>query len=172
MAIWKNNSGMEDFINLCIFTDKQLSKVIGRSIHPGAKIMANAIKQSINGIQVDDSKGSHHYKDKDGNTHNRFRTGPTSEQKKALIESFGIATIKRTRYGWNVKAGWDGYNGIYTKKYPKGQPNAMIARAVNVGTTFMRPQPFLDRAVKGAEAATLQAIADQFDIELDKIWNK
>ncbi len=172
MATWKNNQGLEDFINLCIFTDAQLTKVIGRSIHPGAKIMANAIKQSINGIQVDDSKGSHHYKDEDGKTHNRYRTGPTTEQKQALIESFGIAAIKRTRYGWNVKAGWDGYNNIVTEKYPKGQPNAMIARSVNTGSSFMLPQHFLDRAVQGAEATTVQAIADQFDIELDKIWNK
>lgn len=161
MAIWKNNPGMEDFINLCIFTDRQLSKVIGRSIHPGAKIMGNAIKRSINGIIVDDT-----------NDHKHKRRGPTKAQKDALIESFGIAAIKRTRYGWNVKAGWDGYNGIVTKKYPKGQPNAMIARSVNTGTSFMYPQHFLDNAVKGAEATTVQAIADQFDIELDKIWNK
>lgn len=157
------SQGLDDFINLAIFTDRQINSVVGRSIHPGAKLMANAIAKAINGIPVDDRK-SHHYKGK--------RQGLTSAQKKGLVDSFGIARIRKTKYGWDVKVGFDGYNEIVTKRWKKGQPNAMVARSINSGTSFMIKYPFMDTTVKAHEGATVQKISDQFDRELDKIWNR
>ena len=157
------SQGLDDFINLAIFTDRQINSVIGRSIHPGARLMANAVKKAIKNIPVDDRK-SH--------KHGGIRTGITSKQKKGLQDSFGIAKIRKTRHGWDVKLGFDGYNEIVTKKYPKGQPNAMIARSINSGTSFMRSYPFMDMTVEANEEATVQKISDQFDKELDKIWNR
>lgn len=156
------SQGLDDFINLAVFTERQINSVIGRSIHPGARLMANAVKTAVQKIPVDDRK-SHH---------GSRRQGITSVQKQGLIESFGIAKIRKTRYGWDVKIGFDGYNSIVTKKYPKGQPNAMIARSINSGTSFMKAYPFMDTTVKANEEATVQKISDQFDKELDKIWNR
>ena len=52
---------------------------------------------------------------------------------------------------------FDGYNSVRTEKYPQGQPNVVIARAVNSGTTFRKRTRFVDKAVlaqkKAAEAA-------------------
>ena len=155
------SQGLDDFINLAIFTDRQINSVIGRSIHPGARLMANAVKKAMKDIPVDD--GSHHH---------GKRRGISTIQKEDLDKSFGIAKIRKTRHGWDVKLGFDGYNRIVTKKYPKGQPNAMIARSINSGTSFMRSYPFMDMTVEANEEATVQKISDQFDKELDKIWNR
>lgn len=158
--------GMDDFVNLCIFTDKQLDRVIGRSIYPGAKLMANAIKIATEAIPVDDSYFGF------SEQYHKKRKGVTSRQKKALIESMGIAEIKKNRYGYNVKVGWDGYNDIVSKRWPKGQPNVVVARALNSGTSFMRKYPFVDMTVNANASKTAEKISEQFDKELDKIWNK
>ena len=158
--------GMEEFIETCIFTEKSLDRVIGRSIYPGAKIMSNAIKLATEGIPVNDRLFAF------AAYYGRMRKGITSRQKKALIDSMGIAEIKKNRFGYNVKVGWDGYNDIVSERWPKGQPNAMIARSLNSGTSFLQKYPFVDVTVSANASKTVQAISDQFDKELDKIWNK
>lgn len=158
--------GMEEFIETCIFTEKSLDGIVGRSIYPGAKIMGDAIKAATAGIPVDDTlfRFSAQY--------GRLRRGITSRQKKALIESMGIAEIKKNWFGYNVKIGWDGYNDIVTERWKDGQPNAMIARSLNSGTSFLQKYPFVDVTVNAYANPTVQAISEQFDKELDKIWNK
>lgn len=151
---------MDEFIDLCIKTDRTLTSVIGNSIYPAGKHMGNAIKRSILDIEVDD--GSHHEK--------RLMKGPSSKQYKGLIESFGIAKMHAGNNGYNVKCGFDGYNSIVTEKYPKGQPNAMIARAVNKGTSFMVAQPFMDNTVAKESARTVEIIKENFEKRMEKIW--
>lgn len=158
--------GMEEFIETCIFTERSLDGIIGRSIYPGAEIMGDAIKAATAGIPVDDTlfRFSAQY--------GRLRRGITSRQKKALIDSMGIAEIKKNWFGYNVKIGWDGYNDIVTERWENGQPNAMIARSLNSGTSFLQKYPFVDVTVNAYANPTVQAIKEQFDKELDKIWNK
>lgn len=151
--------GMDEFVNLCLKTDRTLTRVIGKSIYPAGKHMGNAIKKSLKNIKED--SGSHRH---------GLRKGPTSAQKKALIESYGIAKMHAGSNGYNVKIGFDGYNGIVTKKYPKGQPNAMIARSVNSGTSFMEAQPFMDATVAKETDATVEIIKDRFENEMQKLW--
>lgn len=158
--------GMEEFIETCIFTEKNIDKIVGRSIYPGAELMGTAIKAATAGIPVNDRlfMFAYHFR--------RAKKGITSRQKKALIESMGIAEIKKNKYGLNVKIGWDGYNDIVSPRWPKGQPNAMIARSLNSGTSFLQKYPFVDVTVRAYANPTVKAISDQFDKELDKIWNK
>lgn len=151
--------GMEDFVNLCIKTDRTLTRVIGKSIYPAGKHMGNAIKKSILDLEVDDSP--HHH---------GLRRGPSSRQYRGLIESFGIAKMHAGNNGYNVKCGFDGYNDIITKKYPKGQPNVMIARSVNKGTSFMVAQPFMDTTVSRETAKTIEIIRENFENQMEKLW--
>lgn len=152
---------VEAFINLCIFTDKELSRIIKGSVFKGGKVMGDAVGKAVAKIPVDD--GDHHH---------GIRKGLTSRQKLGLMESFGIAKVRETRYGWNVKVGFDGYNDIVTAKYPKGQPNAMIARSLNSGTSFLIKYPFMDSTVNAYKDATVDAIEKEFDKRVDKIWNR
>lgn len=158
--------GLDEFINLCMVTDKELDRIIGRSIHPGARVMASSIEGAIQAIETDDGKGTPHRKGAP------MRRGPTEQQKASLISDFGIAIIRKERFGYNVKCGWDGYNTVRTARYPNGQPNAMIARSVNSGTSFMRPQHFLDRAVNSAELTTVETIRDEFERLVQRIWDR
>lgn len=151
--------GMDDFIQICVYTDKQLDRTIGRAVYPAAKYLANEVKQAINELDTDD-------------THSKgMRLGPTTAQKVGLQKSFGIARLRRKHNGYNVKLGFDGYNDVRTGKWAdKGQPNAMIARTVNRGTSWMRSQPFMDRTVAREASTVIEILDKQFNEELAKLW--
>lgn len=135
--------------------------VCGATIYSGAEVMADAIKGSIEAIPVVDhrTRGSESAKLK----------GVTSEQKKGLIEGFGISPMQHTDGFYNVKLGFDGYNSVKTAKYPNGQPNSMIARSVNNGASFREKTQFIDKAVSKAKKKTEQAMVETMDKELEKV---
>lgn len=154
-------TGIDEFLNICDLTVKQTDKILGRSIYPGGGIMYDAALRTVSAIRTDPAW-----------RHPGRRLGPTEQQKAGLAESLGIAKIRKERWGLNVKIGFDGYNDIVTKRWPKGQPNMMVARSVESGTSFMQPQYFMERAVNAATAAVEKAIEEQFYEELGNIWNK
>lgn len=154
--------GMEEFLELLIATEKQTERIIGRSVHPGAKVVADACKNYMQTFIITES-GRHYGKDH----------YPTPQQLKGLIDSMGIARMRRKQGGtFDVKLGFDGYNEVKTKKYPKGQPNAMIARSINSGSTYMKRQPFMDMTIKISKERAEAVIGEQFDIELEKFWSR
>lgn len=154
--------GMEEFLNLLIATEKQTERIIGRSVYPGAKIVADTCKDYLETFIITES-GRH-----TDSTHY-----PTPTQLKGLIDSMGVAEMKRKFGGiYDVKLGFDGYNEVKTKKYPKGQPNAMIARSINSGSSYMKRQPFMDMTIRISKEKAEVAIEEQFDKELENFWSR
>ena len=85
----------------------------------------------------------------------------------------GIAKMKRKEGGvFDVKLGFDGYNEVKTKKYPNGQPNAMIARSINSGSSYMRRQPFMDMTIRVSKDRAEAAIEKKFNEELERFWSR
>lgn len=88
----------------------------------------------------------------------------TLRQKKGLIESFGLPKIREDMGVYDTKAGFDGYNEVKTKRWPNGQPNVLVARSVNNGSSAMIKQPFIRRAVARIRKPAIDA--------MDKAANK
>ena len=65
--------------------------------------------------------------------------------------------------------GFDGYNDIKTKRWPNGQPNALIARACESGSSAMLKQPFVRPAIQRKKDAALEAMKQAADRELEKL---
>lgn len=131
---------------------------IGEAIHEGAGIIADAVRENINAIPVDNRfvrKG-------------QMLTGISQPQKDGLLESFGIAPMQDDNGYINVKLGFDGYNGVKTKSYPNGQPNSVIARSVNAGTSFRVKIPFVDNAINAKKSEAENAIKNKFDEALER----
>lgn len=128
--------GMDQYIQMLGNLEYKAGVDIGKAIYAGADIIADAIKANIEKITADDR-----------NFVEGKRNGPTTLQKKALVASFGIAHQRNDNGFTNVKAGFDGYNKVKTKRWPSGQPNAMIARSIESGTSFMKKHPFVSPAV-------------------------
>lgn len=132
---------------------------IKRAVYPAAGIVYNSVRAGVQGIPVMDTN----YKRRD-----KMARGVTAAQKAGLLSSLGIARFKNQGGFINVKIGFDGYNNVHTKNYPGGQPNAMIANAVESGSSWRRATPFMAKSVRAVASQAEQAMAKQFDIEVKK----
>lgn len=150
--------GVDDYIAQLQRLYGDTEEMIGRAIYEGAAVVMRSVVDAIDGIHTDDHYGTQDY----------MKTGPTTYQKEGLLRSVGIASLRQDGTFWNVKIGFDGYNGIKTKTWPKGQPNAMIARSVESGTSFMAKQPFMRKAENSSRVKCEQAMAKEIDKELTK----
>lgn len=104
-----------------------------KALYEGAKVMADAMKAEIENLPTDERSNAD------------VLNGIKQAQKNGLLESFGVAPFDEQDGTRSTHLGFDGYNNIVTKRWPNGQPNSMIARSVNAGTSFMRATPFIDR---------------------------
>lgn len=139
---------------------KEIERIAGRAIYEGAAIMADEIKAEIEGLPV--VKGF-------GTELNPLSGGVTAVQKAGLKDGLGIAPMQDDGGFLNVKIGFDGYNRTKTEKYPHGQPNQLVARGVESGTSWKQPHPFIKPAISRARKRVEKRMAETIDEEIDKI---
>lgn len=133
---------------------------VGSAIFEGANILANEVSAEIASLPIE---GVSEY----GTTHKPVR-GIKIEQRNGLSDSFGIAKMRNEDGTYNVKMGFDGYNSLKTEKYPNGQPNALIARSLESGTSYRVKIPFISRAYKKARQSAEQKMKTVFENYFDK----
>lgn len=133
-------------------------EVIGRAIYEGAAIVTDEIKKEISALPV------YTKKPKSG----EMMTGITSTQKAGLLEGLGIAKLRNDSGLINVKVGFDGYNRTRTEKYPKGQPNAVIARSLASGTSFRTKNDFISRAFRRSKDRAERAMEDELNKQIEE----
>ena len=154
--------GMDEYVAKLEGLSNQSEKYIKEAIYKGTAVVMNSVKSSLQSIQTDDT-----YHSKSG-----VRRGPTTVQKRGLLESLGIADMRTDGHFINAKIGFDGYNKVVTKKWTKGQPNNMVARSVESGTSWMRKQPFMRKAVNNAKASCEETMRVSIDESIYAIMNK
>lgn len=136
------------------------SQVIEASIHDGAGIVADAVRAELHDIPTDEHWGTEEHK----------KEGPPRVQIKGLEESLGIAPIQTDDADFtNAKVWFDGYNEVKTVRWPNGQPNPMVARSIESGTSFMRPNPFIKNALARCRRRVHKAMKDRVDREIEQI---
>lgn len=133
--------------------------VIGKTVYAGAEVVADSVRRAIQALPVGDGRA------RDGGLVDTV----TLPQKAGLLDGFGISRMKDDDGFVNVKLGFDGYNSTKTEKYPNGQPNVLIARSVNSGTTFRKKTKFVDKAVDSAKKAAEAAMDAACSREIEKI---
>lgn len=137
-------------------------QVIGPAIYEGAAIVAEAVQREISAIPTDTGWGSPE----------RPLHGLQPRQKAALHNSFGISKMRDDDGYRNVKLGFDGYNTIRTKRWPKGQPNAMIARSLERGTSWLKPYKFMKKAVQASKAKAIGVMQTEVDSKIYALMRK
>lgn len=153
--------GLEEYEGKLLQLKNLSSDMIGEAVFEGAAVIADAVKQNIQSIPIDDryaANGSTLY-------------GITSQQKQGLIDGFGIAPMQDDSGYLNVKLGFNGYNSVKTKSYPNGQPNSVIARSVNSGTSFRQRYPFVDNAVNSHKSQAEQAMKKKLDESIKDVMS-
>lgn len=136
-------------------------EIAKKAIYAGAEVVADKIKENVKSLPEDKFRylrGEEKFK------------GVSPQQKKDLLDSFGITPIDQDRGGdWNTKLGFDGYGGGKTKKYPKGLPNQLLARAVESGSVVRIKTPFVRTAVNATKKESQTVMAAVVDEEIEKI---
>jgi len=153
MASWKFE-GIDIYLAQLERLKADTGPTIGKAIYEGAGLVAKEVAAEIKSLPVNNQYGS---------------KGVTSVQKQGLIEGFGISHAQTDGDYRHVKLGFDGYNKQKTKKYPNGQPNSMIARSVNSGTSFRKKNPFVDRATRKSKGACEMTMTQVVEREISKI---
>lgn len=92
----------------------------------------------------------------------------TVGQKQGLIEGFGVSPLDNENGYINVKLGFSGYNNVKTKKYPKGQPNVLVARGIESGASDREKHPFIRTAVNKSKKPAVEAMKQTIDNDIEQ----
>lgn len=160
MATFKVGTGIDKYIDQLDQLSTSSDEMIKRAVFEGAAIVTDAVRANIQTLPT--RRGGHYTRNK--------ASGITETQKAGLLNGLGIAPFKNANGFIHVKVGMDGYNGNVSKKYPNGQANAMIARSVEAGTSFLQKHPFIAPAVRSTRAQAERAMAEAFDKECEKLF--
>jgi hypothetical protein len=150
--------GLEEYEAQLLKLRGLTEQMIGEAIYEGAAIVADEVKKGIESIPIDDRYAA-------GGT---MLHGITQEQKQGLLDGFGIASMQNENGYLHVKLGFNGYNSMRTKNFPNGQPNSMIARSVNSGSSFRQRIPFVDNAVNSAKSRAEEKMKQKLDEAIEK----
>lgn len=134
-------------------------ELIGKVTYQGAKVVADEVRKSIQAIPVISGYGTKDHP---------LPGGVTRPQKEGLLAGFGISGIRNDGGYYNVKLGFDGYNATRTDKFPQGQPNQLVARGVESGTSWKRKHPFMRPAVTRAKKRAVEAMKKACDEACEK----
>lgn len=158
--------GMEAYIKQLENVANATKEVCEAAVYAGANVVANEIRTEIRQLKIVSNKGAiTAYSAKEP-------TYISEPQKKGLEESLGVAKIREDKGAYDTKIGFDGYNDVATKRWPNGQPNALIARSCNSGSSAMLKQPFIRRAVAKSRGQALKEMDDAANKKTQEILNK
>lgn len=155
-------TGLEHYMAKLEALEKNSEGIAKQALYEGAKIAADEMRNSVDDIPVQEKWG----------TKANPAKGIKAEQKKGLQEGLGISTMRNDDGFINVHIGFHGYNSIKTKRYPSGQPNAMIARSLESGTSFLRKTPFVAKAVRKTKTKAEAKMKEVFESEIEKIMKE
>lgn len=155
--------GMDAYLSELRKLGENTVPVCKAAVYAGAKVVADEMKRATQGLDsVTDAEAKAAW-------HEREPAKISVSQKIGLVKSLGVAPIS-DKYGVvSTKVGFDGYNDVKTKRWPKGQPNQLIARSCESGSTAMIKQPFVRPALKRIEKAALFAMEQAANKELEKL---
>lgn len=149
--------GMNEYIEELTKIGKNTKEVCGAGVYAMADIVANEVRKGIKDMDATSNE------DAMAAYRKKVPSKITKEQKEGLLDSLGITTMRDDNGFYNVKIGFDGYNTVRTKKYPHGQPNVLIARSAESGSSVMIKTAFMRKAVARARKKLLPAAQAAID---------
>lgn len=145
-------------LQLSKLANPEISKEV---VKAGAQPVADQIRKNLQGLPEDKFR----YLNKD-----EVFIGVPKQQKKDLLDSMGITPPDINFDGnANIKVGFDGYGSMPTRKYPKGVPNQLLARAVESGSSVRKKTPFIRRGANKAKGLAESEMQKKLDEHIEVI---
>lgn len=152
--------GFDKYEKMLASHSKEVDGMIKRAVYDGAGVVLESIESAIQALPT------HRFVYVYGGQYIRYLT---PEQKQGLLDGLGAAKMRNDNGYINTKIGFDGYNSVVTDMYPKGQPNSLIARSIESGTSLRPKTRFVATAVKSVSKQAEQAMEDSCDNYLKKL---
>ena len=147
------SKGFDETIAMLEKVSNETEGVMKTSVYMGAKVVADEMKTQLNSLKTS----------KTFNAKNKRYC--FEEDKQALIQNMGVSKIKGGD-SVNTKVGFDGY---FKGKNGKDIAVPLVANAINAGTSFMYPQPFMNATKRSAEKECISAMQKQLDTSIKEI---
>lgn len=164
MAKWIVGKGLDNYIAYLQSINAVTDEMIGEAVYDMAKVVADKVRANIQALDAAPKGKTTYYV-----TETMIKSQLSEEQKKGLLDGFGVSPMQDDNGYFNVKLGFDGYNSIKTKKYPKGQPNALIARVTESGSGYREKTPFIRPAVNATRQKAIKAAQVTIDEKIKSI---
>lgn len=140
MAKWIVGKGLNNYIAYLQSIEAVTDEMIGEAVYDMAKVVADKVRANIEALPAVSNEANIA-------TYREDYSRLSEPEKQGLLEGFGVSPLQDDSGYRNVKLGFDGYNSVKTKKYPQGQPNALIARVTESGSSYREKTPFIRPAV-------------------------
>lgn len=165
MAKWIVGKGLNSYIEYLQKINAVTDEVIGEAVYEMAKVVADSVRSSIQALPTVSNEANIA-------TYKKGYSRLSDKEKQGLLDGFGISPLQEDSGFVNVKLGFDGYNSVKTKKYPQGQPNALIARVTESGSSYREKTPFMRPAVNASKKQAEAAGRAKFDERIAAIPQK
>lgn len=165
MAKWIVGKGLNNYIAYLQSIEAVTDEMIGEAVYDMAKVVADKVRANIEALPAVSNEANIA-------TYREGYSRLSEPEKQGLMDGFGVSPLQDDRGYRNVKLGFDGYNSIKTKKYPQGQPNALIARVTESGSSYREKTPFIRPAVNAARKPAEKAGQAKIDEKIKSIKTK
>lgn len=165
MAKWIVGKGLDSYISYLQKIDAVTDEAIGEAVYEMAKVVADSVRSGIQALPTVSNRANIA-------TYKKGYSRLSDEEKQGLLDGFGVSPMQDDGGYINVKIGFDGYNSVKTKKYPQGQPNALIARVTESGSSYREKTPFIRPAVNASKKQAEQAGRMKIDEKIATIPKK
>ena len=164
MAKW-TMEGMSEYIAYLQSIASVTGEAIGAGVYAMAEVVADKVRANIQALPTVSNEANIA-------TYRQGYSRLSEPEKKGLLDGFGVSPMQDDGGYKNVKLGFDGYNGVKTKKYPNGQPNALIARVTESGSSYRQKTPFVRPAVNASRKEALEKGREAVDRVLEAVPDK
>ena len=144
--------GMDKITEMLKTAGDRAVGIAALALYDGAGVVADEISKGARGISTQPFRYA-----------NGWQRDPSPEEKAAVV-SAGAAGIAKFRKTGNKVDTSVGYNRSgYATIAGKSKPIALIVSSINSGTSFMKKQPFIRKAVTTATPKATEAITSEVE---------
>ncbi len=159
MAMTMQVEGLAEVSKMLNRMGEKAQAAASLGLYEGAGVVADEMNRAAESIQT----SKFHY----AVFPPAIQRDPTPEEKAAVLSAgAGIARFRKNGSEVNTSVGYS--NAGYATLNGKQVPIALIANAINSGTSFMRKQPFIRRAANAVKERASRAIAEKIEDVLNK----
>lgn len=159
-------TGIDEYAAKLRALGKAGTSICRAAVYDGAGVVADAIRQQIEGLAtIEDYEAIIAWR-QEIPAH-----GITQKQKEGLLDGMHLQKIRDENGFICTEVGFSGYNTVQTRKFPGGQPNALIARSMESGSSARQKQPFIRPTVNQVKGAAETAMEVKINDMINKIMD-